>query len=465
MNFLHRFWKWFDDRTGAGAAVIPAAVHPVPRHSRWFYVFGSATLIAFIVQVVTGIALATTYTSTADHAYDSLHYISTGAPFGHALRGIHYFGASAMVLLVGIHMIRVYLMAAYKYPREMNWVSGVLLLVFTLGMGFTGQLLRWDQTAVWSTVVASEQAARVPFIGKQLIRVVLAGSNVGSATLGRFYILHVFVLPALIILFIGMHMYLVLYHGISAPPEEGEVVDPATARPKYHALLKRDGVPFWPFAAWRDVLFGLLVVVAIVALGCWFGPPILGNPPDPALLRAEPQPDWYLLWYFAVLALIPHEMETPVILGFPVVVGLVLIAVPFIANRGERSLKRRPWDVLIVIVVVTFIGVLWRAGVEQRWSPKFDAVPVPASVGGAASGPVHDGAAGFNTRGCLYCHMISDHGGTRGPDLTFVGDRLTHEQIVIRIVNGGYNMPAYATNMSPKELSDVAAFLMSRKKN
>ena len=166
---LREIWHWIDDRTGITEIAGPLLKHLVPPDSGWMYVFGSATLACFILQVITGVALALIYQPTSDNAYASLQYISHEAFLGGLLRGIHYFGASAMILLIGLHMIRVFVLAAYKYPREMSWLSGIVLLGLTIVMGFTGQLLRWDNNGVWSAVVAAEQMGRFPVIGKSLI--------------------------------------------------------------------------------------------------------------------------------------------------------------------------------------------------------------------------------------------------------------------------------------------------------
>ena len=463
MNSLKRLYQALDDRIGLSKALKPVFLHPVPRGTGWGYVFGSATLFAFILQVVTGITLATMYIPSTEHAYNSIAFITDEAAFGNLLRGIHYFGASAMIVLVGIHLIRVYLTAAYKFPREVNWLSGSFLLLLTVGMAFTGQLLRWDQTAFWTVVVAAEQAGRVPFIGNYLAQFIIAGRTVGGATLSRFFSFHVFFIPALIFGLLGLHLYLVLHHGISEPPKSGRIVDPKTYRTWYQALLDREGIPFWPDVAWRDVVFSVLMILVVVVLALIFGPKALDKPPDPTILQANPRPDWYLLWYFALLSLIPPVTENYVIVGAPLLAGVVLLALPFLFNRGERSPLRRPWAVGISIAFVLMVGTLTAIGRQSPWSPDFSAQPLPASVIGASSGPIYDGAQLFYKKGCEYCHQISGQGGHRGPDLTNVGDRLSRSEMSIRILNGGVNMPAFASNITPQELNMILDFLQSRK--
>jgi ubiquinol-cytochrome c reductase cytochrome b subunit len=462
MERLRRILDWLDDRSGLLTWTRHALEHPVPPRTGWWYVFGSATLIAFILQVATGIALSTAYVPSSGQAYESLRFISEQALLGRFLRGMHYFGASAMVLLVGLHVSRTYLMAAYKFPRELNWLTGAVLLLLTLALAFTGQLLRWDQTAVWSVIVGAAQAGRMPIVGPDLARFILAGDTIGGATLSRFFAFHVFFIPAVIFLFIGLHLLLVLRHGISERPRKHQHVDPVTYRAEYAALLEREGVPFWPDAAWRDVVFGAAMVATVVLLAVIVGPPHLGKPPDPSILEAYPRPDWYFLWYFALLALVPQNLETAVIVLGPLVFGAVLLLLPLF-NKGARSVRERPLAGLLVVFIWTTIVVFWMAGVRADWSPDFAARPLPAAVVRDTSGVVVEGARLFHEKGCEFCHAIDGFGGKRGPELTEVGGRMAADAIATRITNGGPNMPAYARTLTPQQVDALVAFLGTRK--
>jgi ubiquinol-cytochrome c reductase cytochrome b subunit len=464
MKVLRAMWEWFDDRTGTAKLIGPILAHPVPPNTGWAYTLGSATLIAFVIQVITGIGLSTSYVASTADAYNSLQFITHDAPFGNLLRGMHFWGASAMVLLIGLHTLRTFLYGSYKFPREVSWLTGVLLLLFTLGIAFTGQLLRWDQTAYWSVIVGAKQANALPLAGNALADFIRAGSTIGGATLTRFFSLHVFFIPAGLFLFVGLHIFLVLRNGISEPPKAGEPVDPKTYRQKYHELLHTRGVPFWPDAMFPDMVMGFLVLVVIFTLALVFGPPELGKPPDPTILQAYPRPDWYFLWYFAVLALIPPAAEPYVIVLGPLLFGVVLFALPFFANKGERSPKRRPWAVGITIAIITMIGVLWYTGEQAPWSPAFAAPPLTASVVDSTNPNIVRGAQLFHDKGCIVCHTIGQvPGGIRGPNLSYVGSRLTRDQTVIRILNGGNNMPAYGSSLTPDDLNALVDFLQSRK--
>ena len=463
MKQLKQLWQWIDDRTGITDMLSPLTKHLVPRGSKWWYVFGSATLFMLILQVISGIGLAFLYQPSSDAAYESVKYITYQAPLGNFLRGIHYFGASAMILLVGIHMIRVYIMASFKYPREMSWISGIVLLVLTLTMGFTGQLLRWDSNSVWTAVVGAEQAGRVPFVGKFLGRFLLGGETIGGHTLSRFFALHVFLVPAILFGLLGLHLFLVIRNGISEPPKAGQPVDPKKYKAQYEALLKKDGVTFWPHAAWRDMTFGLIVTLIVLALAYFVGPPDVGTPPNPSNIHATPRPDWYFMWIFALFALMPPKIEDFFIAFGPIIIGLVLFLLPIVFNKGERSPLRRPWAVGIVVFIVMIVVAFWYEGVKSPWSPDFNAKPLTGEIVGNVSPEAKTGSELFYSKACINCHTISGHGGMRGPDLTDVGSRLTEEDMTIMIVNGGGNMPAFGGTLTDKELNALVSFLQTRK--
>lgn len=460
---LHAVGHWFEDRTGVWSHVREFLRHPVPPGTDWRYVLGSATLVAFLLQVATGTVLATIYVPSTSDAYQSLQLITHGAFFGRLLRGMHYFGASTMMVLIGAHMSRVFLTGSYKFPREWNWLSGAALLLLTLLMAFTGQLLRWDQDGVWSGVIAAEQAARVPLIGTWLAHFILGGPTVGAPTLSRSFAIHVFFIPALIFLGVAFHIYLVLRNGISEKPAIGPTVNRATYRAWYQELIARRGRPFWPDAAWRDVVAAVALVTVVIVLAAVVGPKPLGSAPDPTQIQASPRPDWYFLWYFAVLAVIPRALEPWVIVLGPLLFGLALILLPLVANHGRRRLRDRPWAVVIVLAGVAVIAWFSHLGDEAPWSPRFGARPLEAQVVASTDPQVVHGAAVFHDRGCEFCHMIAGHGGERGPDLTHVARRLDRAQIESRILGGSTNMPAYVMTLPHSEVDDLIDFLETRR--
>ena len=208
-------------------------------------------------------------------------------------------------------------------------------------------------------VIAAEQAGRIPFIGDWLARFILGGNTIGGATLSRFFAIHVFLIPAFIFFFLALHLWLVLRHGISETPVAGKPVDPKTYREEYKKLLETDGHPFWPDGAWRDFVFGTAMIIVIAFLALHFGPPAIEKPPDPSNLDANPRPDWYLIWYYAVLALIPAKLEGPVMVFAPLFIGCLLLIVPMLNNKGERAASRRPWAIAVVLLSVIIIGSLW----------------------------------------------------------------------------------------------------------
>ncbi len=208
---------WLDERLGLQTIYDTVLDRKVPKVN-WWFTLGSASLFLFAMQAVTGIFLTMYYVPSPESAYDSIQYIMNGVAFGWLIRGIHHWGATLMVIIVFLHMLRTYFYAAYKYPRELTWLTGVVLLLATLGMGFTGYLLPWNQRAYWATTVGTEIVGTVPFIGEFLLRVLRGGTDLSGVTLARFFSAHIWFLPAIIALMIGVHMYLIIRLGISMVP-------------------------------------------------------------------------------------------------------------------------------------------------------------------------------------------------------------------------------------------------------
>jgi quinol-cytochrome oxidoreductase complex cytochrome b subunit len=216
-----RILNWLDERVGWRSVWASIFLRKIPKVN-WFYTLGSATLFVGLNQGITGILLTLYYVPTPDHAYDSVQYITTQVPAGWLIRGLHHWGASALVVLTGLHMLRVILAGAYKYPREVTWLTGVVLLLLVIGFGFTGYLLPWDQKAFWATTVGTEIAGVTPVIGEAILRILRGGAELSAVTLARFFGVHVWVLPATLLAFLLGHLYLVIRHGISAVPRREE---------------------------------------------------------------------------------------------------------------------------------------------------------------------------------------------------------------------------------------------------
>jgi ubiquinol-cytochrome c reductase cytochrome b subunit len=465
MQTIRSVAGWLEQRLGLWQALEPSVTHPVPRDTAsWWYVFGSATLALFVLQIATGICLALVYVPTADQAYQSLEYLNDQAPFGWFLRAMHFWGSNAMVLVMTLHLIQVFLWGAYKYPRELTWVVGVFLFLGTLAMAFTGQVLRWDQDAYWGLGIGASIAGRTPVIGDALVHLLLGGPIIAGRTLSRFFALHVFVIPGGLMALVGVHLWLVLRLGINEWPMPGRLVDRATYRRRYEELVRRDGVPFFPVAAQKDMAAMTLVGLAVLACAALFGPFGPHGVPDPTLTDTVPRPDFYFLALFALFALLPPWTETAILLVGPVVAIGLLLALPFLSPTGEKSWRRRPVAVLGVVVIGLTVGVLAGLGTTAPWSPVMDAwsrVPTPVAYIRGRTPLQLQGALVLQSKQCRNCHSLGGEGGRRGPALDDVGTRLTRDQLIRQVLQGGGNMPAYGKNLTPAEVTALVAFMQT----
>jgi ubiquinol-cytochrome c reductase cytochrome b subunit len=464
MNPISRAVFFVKDRLGWQTMRKPLDHNAPPEttegKSQWAYIFGFGILFSFALQVATGIVLATNYVPSPESAYESIQYITDEVRFGHMIRAMHWIGASAMVILVLIHAMRVFLTGSYKYPREFNWISGAVLLYLTFGMALTGQLLRWDQNGVWTVVVAANFAGRVPFVGEHIAEFILAGETISGETLTQFYALHVFILPIAIVLLIGLHLFLVLYHGISELPRAGKPVNPETYRQEYEVYVERHQRPYWPKGMWNELVFGGLMIITIVSLAFFIGPREMAPPADLTDLEAQPQPDWFLVWYYALISVKPHGYEEFFLVYLPLAFFLFLLILPLLANKGERHPSKRPFAVLGLSVVVGLFIMLTVVGLRAPWVPDYETEPLTAEQLGTEEPRILEGAMVFHERGCQYCHQVHGEGGEWGPDLTHVSSRVGPEQIAVRIVQGIGNMPAYQDILTTEEVDLLVEFLV-----
>jgi quinol-cytochrome oxidoreductase complex cytochrome b subunit len=346
--------KWLDQRLGLNMAIELAEHKEVPqhRHSIWYY-FGGMTLFLFMVQVITGILLLLYYRPSAENAFESVQFIITEVEFGWLIRSVHSWSANLLILALFIHMFSVYFMSAYRAPREMTWVTGMLLLFLSIGFGFSGYLLPWNELAFFATKVGTDIPGALPIVGDFTVRFLRGGDDVTGATLTRFFGFHVAVLPALTTVVLGLHLFLVQFHGMSVPPgfENGEVKK----------------MKFVPNFLLRDLIGWILAIGVLAALAAIF-PWELGQKADPfASAPAGIKPEWYFLFMFQTLKYLPAKIlflegEVVGILVFTLG-GLLLFLVPFLnktPGHGRRKTVFLIFGILVVVfmVVMTIVGYL-----------------------------------------------------------------------------------------------------------
>ena len=359
---VNRIMGWIEERIDLSGArhLLQEKVVPVHRHTVWYY-FGGMTLFLFVIQVVTGILLTLYYRPSAEEAYESVQFIMIEVQFGWLIRSIHSWSANLMVATMMIHLFSVYLTQAYRKPRELTWVTGMLLFGIVLTFGFSGYLLPWNVLSYFATKVGTNVAGVVPIVGRVLLRLLRGGDDVTGATLSRFYGLHIAILPLLTTLILGLHLFLVQKQGMSVPPDMERVSDGRPLRT----------MPFVPNFLLRD-LFGWFAALGVLAALAAIYPWELGQKADPfAPAPAGIRPEWYFVFMFQTLKYIPAKIgpfdgEVLAVLGFSLG-GLFLLLVPFLdkrAARGEPSPLFR-WigiGIILYIAVFTTLGYLAPGG-------------------------------------------------------------------------------------------------------
>lgn len=334
-----RLYRWFDLRTGIGSLLHEALDEPIPGGARWAYVFGSVLLFLFISQTITGVFLALYYVPSATSAHTTVAYIVKEVTGGSFLRSLHAYGSSAVVIVLLLHLTQTYVYGAYKGRRELLWISGCILLGLMLAMAFTGYLLPWDQKAYFATTVGTNMASDIPFIGTWVKRFMRGGDEMGTLTVSRFFVAHVFLIPAVLIAFIATHIYLFRKAGAAGPPSE----DPINPR----LPTQR----FYPRQVVMDTIVALVMILILGSLA-HFAPTELGPKANPADTQYVPRPEWYYLPVFQWLKYWHGSYAIIGIIVIPTMTAALLIFVPLIDRRLERRAWRRPIAVGVFILIL-----------------------------------------------------------------------------------------------------------------
>ena len=345
-SIVWRVWDWMDGRYQLGS-LMDAMLHvDIPSAARSYYL-GGITLFFFIVQAITGILLSLYYQPSPDRAYDSILFIMNEVNFGWLIRSVHGWGANLMILFCVLHLLRIFFQGVYKAPRELTWVVGALLLAVTLGFGFTGYLLPWDQRAFWATTVGSEIAGAVPLIGEQVLVLLRSGPEVTARTLSRFFGVHVLVLPASLLVLLGVHLAFVHQQGMADPSRKVELEGEAAAKPRE----EKKKLPFFPNYVLDEVIAWYVMLAILIVLASLF-PAGLEEPANPLRTPEHSKPEWYFLFLYQGLKIVPRLVG--VIL--PIVGALLLLVLPFIDRNPYLAPAKRP--IAIAVGVMCVIGIL-----------------------------------------------------------------------------------------------------------
>lgn len=424
--------KNFLENIGWEEHLRPFLYKKLPPGTGWAATLGSLCALLFGMMAVSGLFLAMYYNPSPDKAYQSVDFIMTSVSLGAVLRGIHHWGAGAMVLAVFIHLLSNYFSGSFKAPRQLTWMIGVCLFLVTLGLGFTGYLLPWDMKAYWATVVSTNIPRDIPLIGPYITRIARGGETVSGMTLTRFYAVHMLLLPALLVMFTAVHIYLVRLHGVAEPAEAEEKV-------KSTRLYR-----FFPEHTFRSALVFAAVFAGILGLAIFRGvarEAIAGTLSDSYL----PRPEWYYMWLFQLLTYFSGKWEMVGSLAIPGIGVALLFAIPFLSKTNLTGLAKRPLAMAAGVTGVIGIVYLSLMGFEgaKPYGQKFIVPDRPLTQVETR------GLYLFADRDCEYCHNVDGRNGHRiGPDLAnLVAKHRSREYIASYIKNP---QAVSATSVMPK---------------
>ncbi len=435
-----KLYEWLDARlklTSLGHTLLDESI---PGGASWIYVFGSATLFIFCLQATTGMFLALYYVPSPDSAYDTVQFIQHEVPFGWFVRGLHHWGASAVMVAVGLHLLQVYLYGAYKRPRELLWMVGVCLFLLMLAFGFTGYLLPWDQNAYWATQVGTNMVATVPVVGDGLVRVLRGGATLGALTLSRFFAVHTLFLPALMVCGIVVHLFILRRVGPAGPWSAEQA--------------KQRSEAFYPRQVYMDALVMLGVFLLVVVLA-WTVEFPLADRANPADHTFTPVPEWYFLFYYQFLKYMSGPLEPLATWILPGLFILGLLLWPLIDRNPERRPLARPVAISAGLAFLLVVFALLGVSLKNLYA-------VPREDPSTARGRML-----YAQNHCAACHRIHGEGGMVGPDLSYVADHRPDRQWHLRhfrdpqSVSPGSIMPKFP--LTDKDISDLSGYMLSLK--
>jgi ubiquinol-cytochrome c reductase cytochrome b subunit len=441
-------WKWIDDRTGIDALMHEALDEPIPGGARFAYIFGSGLLFVFLSQVITGTFLALYYVPSADHAHTTVAYITKEVAAGAFLRSLHVYGASAMVIIAVLHIFQTFLYGSFKGRRELLWFSGSILFALVLGMAFTGYLLPWDQKAYFATAVGTNVPGELPVVGNMVKLVMRGGAQLGTLTISRFFVAHVFFIPGLMILLIGTHLMLFRKAGPAGPMNE----DPY--EPKQPTEM------FYPRQLIMDLSLALALIVVLGGLA-YFYPAALGPQANPADTQFLPRPEWY---YRSLFQWLKYWHGGGVVIGIgviPAVIAVLFVLIPFLDRRPDRHPWRRPISVGIFVLV--FLGIVFleaqsyrddardpataqQLALQDQQAADFMKEPFKPETSGSAPGPassdagaaaaaapdplVAQGQQVFTSHACNACHGEAGAGTPIAPKIAGIGQKYPPDKLL-----------------------------------
>ncbi len=443
--------SWLDDRLHLREGFKELLDEPLPEGVGWTHVFGSISLFLFVLQAATGIFISMFYAPTPEAAHASVSYIQNELFLGNFVRGLHHWGSSFFVVFTVIHLLRTFIYSAYKYPRELTWIFGVILFNLVLAFGLTGYLLPWDQKAYWATVVTLNIAGTAPFLGEFIQKILQGGDVIGSVTLTHFYSLHVIVLPLLTLGAVSIHVFLQKRQGITPPFKAIDEEVKFSSR-------------FWPDQLFKDGVAILLIFLILSGFAAVIGAPLekLADPTDTSYV---PKPEWYFLSMYQLQKLFPGNLELIGTIIIPTIGVLTLLLLPFYDKNPSRKLKDRKLALTLMSFAILTVGGLTFMGATDDGSGKSAAIV--KMVEGEESSRLQpaelSGRYIYQSQSCVQCHKIGGSHGEGENDLLKTSGEKSKDWLKEHFSNPSLAQPEKVVDQGKlrfDQITDLQAFYL-----